>query len=116
LRRLEPMKTPSTVDLVAGLVLLLIVLPGTAMALPPAPPAMDQAEKRVVLIEEKASGPHLIYVNERPFRVVPEAAVLDRDGNPVSFEQLHVPCKARITVTLYGDNRYPHVTEIVRLD
>ena len=109
------MKTASAVDIVLFLALLLVPA-GTAMALPPAPPAMEQAETRVVLIEEKAPGAHLIYVNERAFRVEPEAAVLDRDGNPVSFEPLPVPCKARITVTLYGDNRYPYVTKIVCLD
>jgi hypothetical protein len=98
------------------LLAVLAVPPGTAVALPPAPPAMEQAETRTVLIEEKVPGAHLIYVRERAFRVVPEAAILDGNGQPVSLEKLSLPCKARITVTLYGDDRYPHVTRIVCLD
>ncbi|MCF8062746.1 MAG: hypothetical protein K9M82_09540 [Deltaproteobacteria bacterium] len=110
------MKTASAPELILLLALLLCLPGSAAMALPPAPPGMEQAETRVVLIEEKAPGAHIIYVNERPFRVLPEAPILDRNGEPARLEGLPVPCKARITVTLYGDNRHPCVTNIVCLD
>lgn len=98
------------------LAMLVSLIGAPAMALPPAPSAMDKAETRVVLIEEKAPGPHYIYVKERAFRVEPEATIQDGNGNALTLETLPVPCKARITFYLFGDNRRPYVTRIILLN
>lgn len=110
------MKQPSCKAILV--LVLLLHLSGTpAAALQPAAPAvLDEPLTRVVLIEEKAPGPHFIYVEERAFRMSPDAVLEDTNGNPLTLEGLPVPCTARITFYLYGGNRYPYVTRLTLLN
>ncbi len=110
------MKHPSCKTILAlALLLHLSGAPATALQ-PAAPPVLEEPLTRVVLIEEKAPGPHFIYVEERAFRMSPDAVMEDVNGNPLTLEALPVPCRARITFYLYGGNRYPYVTRLTLLN
>lgn len=75
-----------------------------------------EQETLIVTIEDIAPKQHFIFVSDRAFRMLPSTVILDRDGNTLSYKALGVPCKARITFRLFGNNRHPLVTRIVRLD
>ncbi len=83
---------------------------------PSVTPVLDKRESREVYVQDKATGANFIFVKERPFRVAPEAVIKDKKGKPLTFENLAVPCRARITYHLSGHNRRPYVTEITCLD
>lgn len=109
-------KRKKAVFLLLILALVPLLAPPAAIAHSPALPAQDQPETRTVLIQEKATGPRFIYVDERAFRVLPEATIRDGKGDLLTLEDLPIPCKARITYGLPGFNRRPYVLEIIYMD
>ena len=67
---------------------------------------------QIVTIDDKAENYRLIFVGERRFRISPSAKILDYAGNPIPLKFFLVPCKAKITYRLFGDNRDPQVDKI----
>lgn len=72
----------------------------------------DPLKVNVFTIEDKADKYRFIFVGERRFRVSPTATILDYRGESIPLSSLPVPCRAKITYYLFGDNRDPLVEKI----
>ena len=67
----------------------------------------------VVRIDGKSAEYNYIFINERRFRVSPDAEIIDYGGSERPLSWLPTPCRAEITYRMYGDHRHPLVEKIV---
>ncbi len=103
-----------TLRAAAVCIIVLILGPAAAPAFPPPAPDPEKAQVTAgVTISEVAHEYNLIYVSERPFRVLADTPILDREGGRLSLEALRPPLSATITFRLQGRNRHPVVIRIV---
>lgn len=96
--------------------LVLIFLPITMLdhAHAGRPVMLSRNDLRVstVTIDNMADKYNFIFVGERRFRVSPTAAILDYSGKSIPLGFLPIPCRAKMTYHLFGDNRDPLVIKI----
>ncbi len=93
-------------------ILLSMIIAQEALAKTPVAMPTNLFEVGVFTIEDKADKYRFIFVGERRFRVSPTATILDYNGESIPLSSLPVPCRAKITYYLFGDNRDPLVEKI----
>ena len=89
----------------------MVMAQGTLAGEPVTMPA-GSLRVNVFTIEDKADKYRFIFVGERRFRVSPTATILDYNGESIPLSSLPVPCRAKVTYYLFGDNRDPLVEKI----
>ena len=103
----------SAVLVAAAIVIFLpILLIAHAHAEPPVILSMNTLKVRTVQIDGKSDKYNFIFVCERRFRVSPTASILNYRGENIPLKRLPIPCRAKITYHLFGDNRDPFVEKI----
>jgi len=111
-RKKQPDLLSKTVYTSLALILLSMVmaqgvLAGKSVIIP-----ADPLRVKVFTIEDKADKYRFIFVGERRFRVSPTATILDYNGESIPLSYLPIPCRAKVTYYLFGDNRDPLVEKI----
>ena len=78
------------------------------------PAIMSEGVSKVILVEidNKVAKYSFIFVGERRFRVSSTTTILDHSRKRITLELLPIPCRAKITYRLFGDNRDPMVEKI----
>ena len=89
-----------------------MIIAQEALAKTPAAMPTNSLEVGVFTIEDKADKYNFIFIGERRFRVSPTATILDYRGESIPLSSLPVPCRAKITYHLFGDNRDPLIEKI----
>ena len=111
-KKTEPDLLSKTVCASLALILLSMIMVQEALAGRSANKSAVPLMVKVFTIEDKADKYRFIFVGERRFRVSPTATILDYNGESIPLGYLPVPCRAKVTYYLFGDNRDPLVEKI----